>query len=192
MSCCGELHGFSEQQMLFPTIIWWSPWELMISQISSAGTTNMLVHTSFSPGYIYHIVHVPALKNIKSQVVCMMLIWLSGFICLLLLQRALLNGDKNFDQYKQEAENFMCKILPNSPSSSTQYTQGKGNIPTEFSKHSWANLSHALLIYKRIWQIFASTINKYTLKCFKSIIKGTIYVVLLFMGRGTHVQASWK
>nr|ACU19501.1 unknown [Glycine max] len=42
----------------------------------------------------------------------------------LLSRRALLNGDKNFDQYKQEAENFMCKILPNSPSSSTQYTQG--------------------------------------------------------------------
>lgn len=42
----------------------------------------------------------------------------------LLSRRALLNGDKNFDQYRQEAENFMCKILPNSPSSSTQYTQG--------------------------------------------------------------------
>ena len=157
MSCCGELHGFSEQQMLFPTIIWWSPWELMINQISSAGTTNMLVHTSFSPGYIYHIVHVPALKNIKSQVVCMMLIWLSGFICLLLLQRALLNGDKNFDQYKQEAENFMCKILPNSPSSSTQYTQGKGNITTEFSKtagsikvmHYWYTRKHDKYLHPR-------------------------------------------
>ncbi|KAI4331900.1 hypothetical protein L6164_016848 [Bauhinia variegata] len=42
----------------------------------------------------------------------------------LLSRRALLSNDKNFDQYKQEAENFMCKILPNSPSSSTQYTQG--------------------------------------------------------------------
>ncbi|KAK7259897.1 hypothetical protein RIF29_25512 [Crotalaria pallida] len=42
----------------------------------------------------------------------------------LLSRRALLNGDKNFDQYKQEAENFICKILPNNPSSSTQYTQG--------------------------------------------------------------------
>ncbi|KAL0664791.1 hypothetical protein Bca4012_101629 [Brassica carinata] len=38
--------------------------------------------------------------------------------------RALLNKDSNFEQYKQSAENFMCKILPNSPSSSTQYTQG--------------------------------------------------------------------
>ncbi|XP_054815985.1 endoglucanase 9-like [Prosopis cineraria] len=42
----------------------------------------------------------------------------------LLSRRALLNRDKNFDQYQQEAENFMCQILPNSPSSSTQYTQG--------------------------------------------------------------------
>ncbi|KAJ7982571.1 Endoglucanase [Quillaja saponaria] len=42
----------------------------------------------------------------------------------LLSRRALLNNDKNFDQYKQEAENFMCRILPNSPYSSTQYTQG--------------------------------------------------------------------
>ncbi|OIW17390.1 hypothetical protein TanjilG_22502 [Lupinus angustifolius] len=42
----------------------------------------------------------------------------------LLSRRALLNGDKNFEQYNQEAENFICKILPNSPSSSTQYTQG--------------------------------------------------------------------
>ncbi|XP_028805572.1 endoglucanase 9-like isoform X1 [Neltuma alba] len=42
----------------------------------------------------------------------------------LLSRRALIHHDKNFDQYQQEAENFMCKILPNSPSSSTQYTQG--------------------------------------------------------------------
>ncbi|KAK4285082.1 hypothetical protein QN277_001826 [Acacia crassicarpa] len=42
----------------------------------------------------------------------------------LLSRRALLNHDKNFVQYQQEAENFICKILPNSPSSSTQYTQG--------------------------------------------------------------------
>lgn len=42
----------------------------------------------------------------------------------LLSRRAVLNNDKNFEQYKVEAENFMCKILPNSPSSSTKYTQG--------------------------------------------------------------------
>ncbi|XP_022141806.1 endoglucanase 9-like [Momordica charantia] len=42
----------------------------------------------------------------------------------LLSRRALLNKDKNFDSYKQEAEAFMCRILPNSPYSSTHYTQG--------------------------------------------------------------------
>ncbi|XP_018472074.1 endoglucanase 9 [Raphanus sativus] len=42
----------------------------------------------------------------------------------LLSQRALLNKDINFEVYKQEAESFICKILPNTPSSSTSYTQG--------------------------------------------------------------------
>ncbi|XP_021664356.2 endoglucanase 9-like [Hevea brasiliensis] len=42
----------------------------------------------------------------------------------LLSRRALLNNDKNFEQYKLESENFMCRILPNSPSTSTQYTRG--------------------------------------------------------------------
>lgn len=41
------------------------------------------------------------------------------------MQRALLSNDKNFEPFKQEAEQFMCRILPNSPSSSTQYTQGR-------------------------------------------------------------------
>lgn len=42
----------------------------------------------------------------------------------LLSRRALLNNDKNFFQFKEAAENFVCRILPHSPSSSTQYTQG--------------------------------------------------------------------
>ncbi|KAF3440399.1 hypothetical protein FNV43_RR18683 [Rhamnella rubrinervis] len=42
----------------------------------------------------------------------------------LLSRRALLSNDKNFEPFNQEAEQFMCRILPNSPSSSTQYTQG--------------------------------------------------------------------
>lgn len=40
------------------------------------------------------------------------------------MQLALLDNDKNFEQFKQEAESFMCRILPNSPYSTTQYTQG--------------------------------------------------------------------
>ncbi|XP_041004322.1 endoglucanase 9-like [Juglans microcarpa x Juglans regia] len=42
----------------------------------------------------------------------------------LLSRQALLSKDKNFDPFKQQAEDFMCRILPNSPFSSTQYTQG--------------------------------------------------------------------
>ncbi|XP_050366892.1 endoglucanase 3-like isoform X2 [Argentina anserina] len=42
----------------------------------------------------------------------------------LLSRRAVLNNDKKFDSYKQQAEQFMCGILPNSPSSSTHYTKG--------------------------------------------------------------------
>ncbi|XP_022719782.1 endoglucanase 9-like [Durio zibethinus] len=42
----------------------------------------------------------------------------------LLSRHALLENDKNFEQFKQEAESFMCRILPNSPYSTTQYTQG--------------------------------------------------------------------
>ncbi|CAN7123080.1 unnamed protein product [Brassica rapa subsp. narinosa] len=40
----------------------------------------------------------------------------------LLSQRALVNKDINYELYKQEAESFICKILPNSPS--THYTPG--------------------------------------------------------------------
>ncbi|XP_062073155.1 endoglucanase 3-like [Humulus lupulus] len=42
----------------------------------------------------------------------------------LLSRRALLNRDNNFMPFKQQAEQFICRILPNSPTSSTQYTQG--------------------------------------------------------------------
>ncbi|KAK9270919.1 hypothetical protein L1049_026506 [Liquidambar formosana] len=42
----------------------------------------------------------------------------------LLSRRALLGNDRAFEPFIQAAEDFMCRILPNSPSSSTQYTQG--------------------------------------------------------------------
>lgn len=42
----------------------------------------------------------------------------------LLSRMALLNKDGSYDQFRQQAEDFMCRILPNSPSSSTQYTPG--------------------------------------------------------------------
>ncbi|XP_057972930.1 endoglucanase 9-like [Malania oleifera] len=42
----------------------------------------------------------------------------------LLARNALVRKDKNCMQFIQPAEDFMCHILPNSPSSSTQYTPG--------------------------------------------------------------------
>lgn len=42
----------------------------------------------------------------------------------LLARRYLLNKDERFESFNQMAQNFMCKTLPYSPSSSTQYTQG--------------------------------------------------------------------
>ncbi|KAI3881761.1 hypothetical protein MKX03_020221 [Papaver bracteatum] len=42
----------------------------------------------------------------------------------LLARKALLDKDKTFDPFIQKAENFMCRIIPNSPYSTTQYTPG--------------------------------------------------------------------
>ncbi|XP_074322577.1 LOW QUALITY PROTEIN: endoglucanase 9-like [Apium graveolens] len=42
----------------------------------------------------------------------------------LLSRRALVDNDRAFETYKQKAEDFICKILPDSPYSSTQYTPG--------------------------------------------------------------------
>ncbi|GMH17355.1 hypothetical protein Nepgr_019196 [Nepenthes gracilis] len=40
----------------------------------------------------------------------------------LLSRMALVNNDKNFEPFIQHADDFMCRILPQSPSSTTQYT----------------------------------------------------------------------
>jgi len=42
----------------------------------------------------------------------------------LLAREALLNNDKDLEPFIQQAEDFMCKILPDSPSSSSKYTPG--------------------------------------------------------------------
>ncbi|KAL0456279.1 UNVERIFIED_CONTAM: Endoglucanase 3 [Sesamum latifolium] len=42
----------------------------------------------------------------------------------LLARRILVDKDQTFDSFRQQAEDFMCRILPNSPSSTTQYTPG--------------------------------------------------------------------
>ncbi|PKA54568.1 Endoglucanase 11 [Apostasia shenzhenica] len=42
----------------------------------------------------------------------------------LLARKALIEEDQAYDAFRVQAEEFMCRILPNSPSSSTQYTPG--------------------------------------------------------------------
>ncbi|WVZ85780.1 hypothetical protein U9M48_032657 [Paspalum notatum var. saurae] len=42
----------------------------------------------------------------------------------LLARRALVNGDTRLEPFRQQAEDFFCRILPGSPSSTTQYTAG--------------------------------------------------------------------
>ncbi|XP_077231646.1 endoglucanase 3-like [Tasmannia lanceolata] len=42
----------------------------------------------------------------------------------LLSRQALVNKDKTFESFRVQAEDFMCNILPNSPTSKTQYTPG--------------------------------------------------------------------
>ncbi|KAK3012205.1 hypothetical protein RJ639_012775 [Escallonia herrerae] len=42
----------------------------------------------------------------------------------LLSRRRFLTKDVSFEPFRQQAEDFMCRILPNSPSSSTQFTSG--------------------------------------------------------------------
>ncbi|KAI0496186.1 hypothetical protein KFK09_022493 [Dendrobium nobile] len=42
----------------------------------------------------------------------------------LLARKALVDKDKTYDAFRVQAEDFFCRILPNSPSSSTQYTPG--------------------------------------------------------------------
>ncbi|KAL7227935.1 hypothetical protein ACSBR1_022751 [Camellia fascicularis] len=42
----------------------------------------------------------------------------------LLSRKTLVDNDKAFEPFRQQPEDFICRILPNSPSTSTQYTQG--------------------------------------------------------------------
>ncbi|TVT98553.1 hypothetical protein EJB05_56128, partial [Eragrostis curvula] len=45
-------------------------------------------------------------------------------VCNAQMQRTLVHGDKRFEPFRQQAEDFICRILPDSPSSTTQYTPG--------------------------------------------------------------------
>nr|XP_019708344.2 LOW QUALITY PROTEIN: endoglucanase 3-like [Elaeis guineensis] len=59
----------------------------------------------------------------------------------LLSRKTLVDGDKSFEPFRLQAEDFMCRILPNSPSSTTRYTPG-GLI----FKQSSANLQYVTSI----------------------------------------------
>lgn len=42
----------------------------------------------------------------------------------LMSRRSVVGNDNRFDSFRQHAQDFVCKILPNSPYTSTQYTKG--------------------------------------------------------------------
>ncbi|CAN1199606.1 Endoglucanase 9 [Linum perenne] len=86
----------------------------------------------------------------------------------LLSRRALVNNDKNFEQYKQQAENFMCKILPNSPYKTTQYTQGglMYKLPQNNLQYV-TSITFLLTTYAKY--IKATKIN-YTFKCGNQVV----------------------
>ncbi|KAE8022240.1 hypothetical protein FH972_008056 [Carpinus fangiana] len=50
----------------------------------------------------------------------------------LLARRALILKDKNAEPFIQQAENFICMILPDSPSSSTKYTPGENPLKMSY------------------------------------------------------------
>uniref|UniRef100_M4FF38 cellulase n=1 Tax=Brassica campestris TaxID=3711 RepID=M4FF38_BRACM len=89
----------------------------------------------------------------------------------LLSQQALVNNDNTFDQYKQEAESFICKILPNTPSSSTSYTPGglmyNYNLPQ-------SNLQHVMAI-TFLLTTYAKTIRGGTAAAMADGERATVY-----------------
>ncbi|CAG7901581.1 unnamed protein product [Brassica rapa] len=89
----------------------------------------------------------------------------------LLSQQALVNNDNTFDQYKQEAESFICKILPNTPSSSTSYTPGglmyNYNLPQ-------SNLQHVMAI-TFLLTTYAKTIRGCTAAAMADGERATVY-----------------
>nr|VDD22789.1 unnamed protein product [Brassica oleracea] len=80
----------------------------------------------------------------------------------LLSQLALVNSDNTFDQYKLEAESFICKILPNTPSSSTSYTPGglmyNYNLPQSNLQHVTA-ITFLLTTYAKYMKATQHTFN---------------------------------
>ncbi|CAH2033660.1 unnamed protein product [Thlaspi arvense] len=92
----------------------------------------------------------------------------------LLSRRALLNKDNNFELYKQSAENFICKILPNSPSSSTTYTQGGLMYKLPQSNLQYVtSITFLLTTYAKYMKA-----TKHAFKCGNSIIVPNVLISL--------------
>ncbi|KAL2893917.1 Endoglucanase 9 [Bienertia sinuspersici] len=99
----------------------------------------------------------------------------------LLSRYALLNKDKNFDPYKQAAENFMCRILPNSPSSSTKYTPGGLLYKLSGSNLQYVtSISYLLTTYGKYMAV-----SKHTFNC------GSVVVTPLMLKRLARRQINY-
>lgn len=57
----------------------------------------------------------------------------------------MVGNDNRFDSFRQHAEDFVCKVLPNSPYTSTQYTKGEAGLFVGFPLN-WLFWDH-LYIY---------------------------------------------
>ncbi|XP_047321532.1 endoglucanase 3-like [Impatiens glandulifera] len=81
----------------------------------------------------------------------------------LLSRRTLVDNDKAFEPFRQQAEDFMCKILPNSPSSTTRYTQGglMYKLPQDNLQYA-TSISFLLTTYSKY---MASSKSKHTFNC---------------------------
>ncbi|KAI4388901.1 hypothetical protein MLD38_001189 [Melastoma candidum] len=78
----------------------------------------------------------------------------------LLARRVLVDKDNNYDQFRQQAEDFMCRILPGSPSSSTQYTPGGLMFKlSEANLQYVTSISFLLTTYSKYMSVAGHTFN---------------------------------
>ncbi|KAF8703203.1 hypothetical protein HU200_031991 [Digitaria exilis] len=79
----------------------------------------------------------------------------------LLSRRALVNGDTAIEPFRQQAEEFFCRILPGSPSSTTQYTPGGLMHKDRYTNLQYvASASFLLATYAKYMAV-----SKYTFSC---------------------------
>ncbi|OVA11613.1 Glycoside hydrolase [Macleaya cordata] len=92
----------------------------------------------------------------------------------LLARQALLNKDKSFDSFKVEAENFMCRILPNSPSSNTHYTPGGLMFKlSQCNLQYVTSITFLLSTYAKYMQA-----SKHTFKCGNNLVTSNTLRIL--------------